>query len=144
MPARPTDPLTNFRFAVEIEGVTQAAFSACDGLEIVVDVIEVAHGSDRRNAPQKLPGLARPRNIVLRRGLTRSSELWDWFKTVVDGNVQRRAGSLILLDAAREEQLRFNFFEAWPCRWKSFELDAGRTGAVVEELEIVVEHIERA
>jgi len=42
-----------------------------------------------------------------------------------------------------EEILRYNFFEAWPCRWKSFSLDAANSKSLVEELEIVVERVER-
>ncbi len=130
------------RFRIEIEGVTQGAFAACDGLEARIDVVEFADGSDL--IARKRPGRARYSNVVLKRGVVGSHELWNWFKTAVDGKVERRSGSIILLNDAAEEVLRYNFFEGWPCRWKSLVLEANSAGALVEELELAVERIELA
>lgn len=82
-------------------------------------------------------------NIVLKRGFLETPDLWEWFRRVTDGQVDRRAGSLILLADDGSEVLRYNFFEGWPCRWKSFALDAQSTYSMVEEIEIAVERIER-
>lgn len=142
--SRNFDHLINFRFAVEIEGVTQGAFAACDGLEVCIEVLEYADGAGAGSTTRKLPGRVQYRNIVLRRGKTSSSELWDWFKAVSEGELQRKSGSIIVHDIERKEVLRYNFFEAWPCRWKSLALDASQPGSLVEELEIAVEKIERA
>ena len=40
------------------------------------------------------------------------------------------------------EKYRYNFFEAWPCRWKSLQLDAKSQVTLVEEIELTVEKIE--
>jgi phage tail-like protein len=138
---RAHDHFTGTMFRIEIEGVTQGAFTAVDGLEVTVDVVTYADGSDL--LVRKRPGRVRYGNIVLRRGFVNSQELWNWFKAVADGNVERRAGSIILGADDGSEVLRYNFFEGWPCRWKSFSLDASVSEALVEELEIVVERIER-
>jgi phage tail-like protein len=138
---RAHDHFTGTMFRIEIEGVTQGAFTAVDGLEVTVDVVTYADGSDL--LVRKRPGRVRYGNIVLRRGFVNSQELWNWFKAVADGSVQRRAGSIILGADDGSEVLRYNFFEGWPCRWKSFSLDASVSEALVEELEIVVERIER-
>lgn len=139
--SRPFDHRFNGRFKVEIEGVTQAAFSACDGLEARIDVVEFNDGDDP--TVHKRPGRARYANIVLRRGTTASTELWQWFRKAMDGRLERRSGSVIVCDDAGGEVFRYNFFEGWPCRWKSLELDADRPGTLIEELEIAVERIER-
>lgn len=139
--SRTFDHRFNGRFRIEIEGVTQGAFSACDGLEARVDVVEFADGDNPM--ARKRPGRARYANIVLRRGTTTGTELWNWFKQVMDGRVERRSGSVIVCDDIGNEVFRYNFFEAWPCRWKSLALDADRPGTLVEELEMAVEKIER-
>lgn len=141
--SRSFDHLFNGRFLIEIEGVTQGAFTACDGLEASVDVVRFADGSDKLNGERKRPGRARYANIVLRRGVTRSHELWDWFKAVTDGHIERRAGSVIVCGDDGSEIYRYNFFEAWPCRWKSLVLRTDEPGTLVEELELAVEKIER-
>jgi len=138
---REFDHLFNGRFKIEIEGVTQGAFTECGGLEVHVDVVQFNDGSDLRT--RKRPGRPGVSNIVLRRGVVASTELWDWMKAVLDGKVERKAGSVIVCDDAGGEIYRYNFFEGWPCRWKSLELRADTPGSLVEEIEIVVETIER-
>ncbi len=140
--SRPFDHRFNGKFKIEIEGIAQGTFAACDGLEARVDVVEFTDGDNAM--VRKRPGRARYANIVLRRGTTTSTELWDWFKRVMDGQVQRKAGSVVVCDDAMDEVFRFNFFEGWPCRWKSLELDAESPRTLVEEIEIAVERIERA
>ena len=138
---REFDHLFNGRFKIEIEGVTQGAFTECGGLEVHVDVVEFNDGSDLRTRKRLgRPGVS---NIVLRRGYVNSTELWDWMKAVLDGKVERKAGSVIVCDDAGGEIYRYNFYEGWPCRWKSLELRADAPGSLVEEIEIVVETIER-
>ena len=138
---REFDHLFNGRFKIEIEGVTQGAFTECGGLEVHVDVVQFNDGSDLRT--RKRPGRPGVSNIVLRRGVVASTELWDWMKAVLDGKVERKAGSVIVCDDAGGEIYRYNFFEGWPCRWKSLELRADTPGSLIEEIEIVVETIER-
>lgn len=138
---RSHDHIGNRNFKVEIEGVTQGAFAQCSGVEVEVEVVEFHDGDDLNE--RKRPGQTRYANIVLKRGYTNTEELWNWMKAVIDGKVERKAGSIILQADDGSEISRYNFFEGWPCRWKGYEFDAGGTGASVEELEITVERIER-
>lgn len=139
--SRSRDQRFNGKFKIEIEGVTQGAFMACDGLEARVDVIDFHDGDDL--TARKRPGRTRYANVVLRRGVTLNTELWDWFSAVANGRIERKAGSIILCGDDGSEVFRYNFFEGWPCRWKSMELDAAGPGTLVEHLEIAVERIER-
>lgn len=139
--SRSFDHRFNGKFRIEIEGVTQGAFAACDGLEASIDIVTFNDGDDMLQ--RKRPGRTRYANIVLRRGLTTSTELWDWFKAAANGQIERKAGSVIVCNDAGQEVFRYNFFEGWPCRWKSLELDAATPAALVEEIEMAVEKIER-
>ena len=139
--SRNTDHRFNGKFRIEIEGVTQGAFLACEGLEVTVDVVDFNDGDDI--VSRKRPGRTRYANIVLRRGMTLNTELWTWFKAVTDGRIERKSGSIIVCGDDGSEAFRYNFFEGWPCGWKSLELDADRPGTLVERLEIAVEKIER-
>lgn len=140
--SRPFDHLNSFRFQLVIDGRSLAAFASCDGLEISIDVIETADGPVR--FLRKRPGLVHHHNIILRRGLTRATELWDWFRAAAEGRVERKAGSIVVLEDDQSEVLRYNFLDGWPCRWKSLVLDASRSDVLIEELELAVETIERA
>src|SRR5690606_16337909 len=115
---------------------TQGAFAAMSGVESTTEVVRYANGNDLRE--RKRPGRTHFSNIVLKRGFVNTSDLWNWYRTVVNGQVDRRSISIILLGDDAQEVVRYNCFEAWPCRWKSFAMDALRAEALVEELEIAV------
>ena len=139
---RPNDHLVTSKFKIEIEGITQGTFAAMDGIESTTEVVHYADGDDI--IERKRPGRTRYSNIVLKRGFVNTDELWQWYKNVADGKVERKAGSIILTGDDGGEIMRYNFYEAWPCRWKSFRLNASsKTKSIIEELEIAVERIER-
>jgi phage tail-like protein len=133
-PAR-VDPFANYDFLVEIDGVTTAGFSECHGLEADVDVIEYREGNEI-NTVRKIPGLARYSPIVLKRGMTQDKSLWQWFKQVLNGNVQRASGAIILLDSERNPVLRWQFREGWPSKWEGPSLNGKGNDIAIETLEI--------
>ena len=139
-----TDPYSRFNFLLEIGGVTQAGFSEVSGLVSETEVIEYREGGDKRNTPRKIPGLTRYGNLVLKRGLTNDHSLWDWRNNLVNGVADRRNVSLVLLDEGRNEVLRWNFFNAWPCKWEGPLLRAKSNEVAIEALELAHEGIELA
>jgi phage tail-like protein len=138
----PNDVYTDFNFRVEISGMVEAGFQECSGLSATTDVIEYREGGDFR--VRKIPGLTRFGPIVLKRGISSNNELWNWRKAVIDGNTDRRAGSIILLDEKRQEVKRWNFHEGWPSKWVGPHLRALSHEIAIEELEITCERIELA
>ena len=135
------DPLAQYNFLVEIDGVTRAGFTEVGGLTTEQDVIEYREGSETATM-RKLPGLRKYGNIMLKRGFTADAELWDWRKTTIDGLTERRSGSIVLLDEARAEVLRWNFRDGWICKWEGPALNATSNEVAIESLEICVEDIE--
>jgi len=137
------DPYRGFNFLVEIDGITRAGFREASGLDASVDVTEYREGNEPRT-PRKLPGLVKYSNITLRRGLTDDAELWSWHKSVTDGMAQRRNGSIVVLDDAGNEQVRWNFRHAWPIKWTGPSFNASSNDVAIETLEIAHEGVERA
>jgi phage tail-like protein len=136
------DPFVGFNFIVEIDGVTRAGFTAVSGLTSTVDVISYREGAESR--VRKLPGLVKYSPLMLKRGLTVDRSLWLWHRAVLNGDVQRRNVSVVLLDAARAPVARWNFLDAWPARWEGPELNAQSSDVLIESLEIVHEGMEWA
>ena len=141
--AKRVDPFRNFNFLVEIDGVTVAGFSECSGLGAETDVIEYRDGSDKQGI-RKLPGLQRYPSIVLKRGITGDKSFWQWWKSARDGQVDRRNGSIVLLDADRTEVARWNFLNGWPRKWEGPALNAKGNLVAIETVEIVHEGLEWA
>jgi phage tail-like protein len=137
------DPYLNYNFLVEIDGITRAAFQEVTGFDATVDVVEYREGGSSAT-PRKLPGQTKYSNIVLKWGLTDDVELYQWHRDVVNGNVQRKNGSIVLLDRAGNERVRWNFFSAWPTKWDGADLNAEGSDVAIESLELAHEGIERA
>ncbi|MCB9728367.1 MAG: phage tail protein [Deltaproteobacteria bacterium] len=135
------DHIGNFNFMVEIEGVSTAAFKNVEGLDSETEIVEYQDGDDI--ILRKRPGRTKYSNITLKRGYINTTELWDWRKKVIEGKIERKSGSIILLADDASEIMRYNFFEAWPSKWKGFTLDGKGTDVNVEEIELAVERIER-
>jgi phage tail-like protein len=136
------DYLPAHNFALEIDGVIKGGFKEITGVESEVEIIEYKDGDDP--ITRKRPGKAKYKNICLKRGFVKDPSLLEWYKKVLAGKTERKSGSVIYLDRENKEVLRYNFFEAWPCRWKAPELNAHSDTHVVEEIEFVVEKVERA
>ena len=135
------DHIGQFNFRVEIDGVTTAAFKNVEGLDSETEVVEYQDGDDLYL--RKRPGRTKYSNIVLKRGYVSTDELWLWRKNVMEGKVERKSGSIVLNNDKGEEVMRYNFYEAWPCKWKGFTLDGKGTDVNVEEIELVCEKLER-
>jgi phage tail-like protein len=141
--ANRVDPYRNFNFLVEIDGVTQAGFAECSGFGASNDAIEYREGTDIPTV-RKLPGMTKYNNITLKWGLTDSRELYDWFRDITKGKIERKAGSIVVADLDGTEKVRWNFFEGWPTKWDGPDFNAEGTDVAVETLEIAHEGIERA
>ena len=138
-----TDPYRGFNFMVEIDGITQAGFQECGGLDASTDPVDYREGTDP-NHVRKLTGLNKYSPISLKRGITDSDELWKWRQTVIDGKTERKNGSIVLLDETGAEKLRWNFVNAWPSKWTGPALNSTGSTIAVEALELTHEELKKA
>lgn len=137
------DPYGSYNFMVEIDGISRAGFRECSSLDSSQNPIEYREGTDPLTV-RKLPGLVSFSNITLRRGITDDKELWEWRKKAMDGKVERKNGSIVLLDDTGQEKLRWNFVNGWPSRWNGPEFNATGADVAIETLEIVHEGLAKA
>jgi phage tail-like protein len=75
--------------------------------------------------------------VILRRALTRSTELYDWRRRIVDGADDRRDITIHQLegpDGAIANSWRL--VDAWPCRWSGPSFNALSGELAIEELEL--------
>jgi len=146
----PTEELYGgFMFLLEIQGiigdtrVIVGGFKSVSGMDSETEVIEFKQGNDM--VVRKKPGRTTYANIVLERGYTATDDLWQWRKNIEDGKIDRRSGSIIILDNdGQTEVARYNFYEGWPSKWYVPDMDADKSSMAIEKVEIAVEKIERA
>jgi phage tail-like protein len=141
MPLLRRDPYRAHSFRLEIDGIERAGFRECSGLDSTSTPIDYREGDDAPTA-HRLPGLTTFGAITLRWGRSDDSELFEWRRSVVAGRVERRNGSIVLLDEDGTEKVRWNFVEAWPSRWTGPALNATGNEVAIEAIEITHEGIE--
>jgi phage tail-like protein len=134
--AQRQDPYRAFNFRVEIEGIAEASFAECMGLESSIDVLEYREGGDKTSNTRKLPGLRKYTNITLKRGYTQNKDLYNWHRKILDGEIDRRNGSIILLDDQRTDVLRWTFHRGWICKYEGPTLNAKSSEVAMETIEI--------
>lgn len=148
MPVGTEELYGNYNFLLEIGGITAnektivGGFKTMSGMASETEIIEFKQGNDM--VVRKKPGRTTYTNIVLERGYTATDDLWKWRKNIEDGNIDRRAGTITVLDNDGEQIVaQFNFYEAWPAKWTVPEVDSDQSGMAIEKIEIAVEKIER-
>lgn len=143
MPRRATDPFASFNFKLEIEGITVAGFSEVTGLNQESNVIDYREGQEPIT-PRKLPGLNKFGNITLKRGISPDLSVYNWRKTVTDGDIERRNASIVLHNEKHEEVVRWNLVNAWPSKYVGPDLKANANEVAIESIELTHEGVERA
>jgi phage tail-like protein len=144
-----TYPFRNFRFRVEIEGITRAGFSEVSGFDLNVDVVEYREGDDLRNTPRKLPGLTKYGNITFKWGVVADMEMMDWIYSVAASDqapptgIQRKNITITLYTDAGEDGPQWQVINAWPCRYSIPDLNAQGSEVAIESLEIAHEGLTR-
>lgn len=136
------DPYKNFRFRIEVNGITQGGFSEVSGFDLSIDVIEYREGTDIPT-PRKLSGLAKYGNITLKRGSTDSMELYTWMVSGVKGKVQRQTLSIMAVDEEGTDVATWVVKEAWPTKYSAPDFNAMSAEVAIESLEIAHEGMER-
>lgn len=137
------DPYRGFNFRIEIDGIQEAGFRECSGLDATTDPVDYREGTDA-NHVRKLTGLNKFSPITLKRGITDSKTLWEWRQTVISGKTTRKNVSIVLFNEAQEEKLRWNLREAWPSKWTGPSFNATSNDVAIETLEIVHEEMVKA
>ena len=143
MARRATDPFASFNFKLEIEGITVAGFSEATGLNQESNVIDYREGQEPIT-PRKLPGLNKFGNITLKRGISPDLSVYNWRKTVTDGDIERRNASIVLHNEKHEEVVRWNLVNAWPSKYVGPDLKANANEVAIESIELTHEGVERA
>ncbi len=133
--ARPLEPFPTFNFAVEIEGLLVGGFTEVNGLESQIEMETYAEGGVNHFVHQ-LPASVNHSNLVLRHGLTAVSALWNWYDNTVRGVIQRKNGTIMLLDRCQIPVMWWNFRNALPARWTGPVFNASSDEVGFESLEL--------
>jgi phage tail-like protein len=143
----------SFLFYVKLGNLEVAMFTECSGIGAKRGFDPLREGGVNDHA-HILPGPMEYSNVTLKRGLSLSSALWDWFQAgKFDYNVQRHdvtiyqySPELIAANAGPAGSSQqagalktWSLANAFPVSWKLSDMNTGNSGLVIESLEIAHE-----
>jgi phage tail-like protein len=133
------DPLRDFRYRLEIDGIEQAGFAEVAIGDSSADPIEYREG-DELTTVRKLNGLNKYANVTLKWGITDSTELSDWHALIVDDatplDEARRTVVIRIQSEAGEDKAAFEITKAWPCKYDPTDLNAKGNEVAIDTLEL--------
>lgn len=153
---RTATPFTTFNFRVRItvdgDELCSAAFSECDGLEMTMEPEPHREGGNNVTEHQ-LVGPVTYGQLTLRRGMTNTYDLWDWFnranRTNEPGGYSMRTNATVeMLASSRGETgnepdvtARFTLHRCLPVKLSAPSLSASDGDVAIEELQVAYERM---
>lgn len=144
-------PLHVFRFHVSFSqqslvnasgaevALCRGAFSDCTGLEATMEPKVIKVGGSNYGAVQRA-GPVSFATVVLKRGMTDTRDLWNWFARVGAGAYAYRLQVEIeMRNSADEPVVRWALRRAMPVKFKAADLNAKGSEIGIEELHLVHE-----
>jgi phage tail-like protein len=131
MPSRNVEPLLRVSsFVVQIAD-QEVGFAEVGRLSSETDLEGAPNGPEHRFA-----------TVVLRRALTRSTELYEWRRTIAAGKDDRRDVTIRQLSAPGGTIVNaWLLVRAWPVRWSGPAFDALSNDIACEELELMFDDL---
>lgn len=151
MPDNTLAPMHVFRFHVDFTEhslasgagsdviVCSGAFSECTGLEITMEPKVIKEGGRNYGAVQRA-GPVTFGTVILKRGMTKTSDLWEWVAMVNGGAYAYRLDARItVFDTSGEGAFAWKLVRALPVKFKAADLNAKGTEVGIEELHLAHE-----
>ena len=137
-------PPVGFHFKVEVLGLPandfDVRFTDVSGLTVEMGSEEVAEGGENRFI-QKYPTRAKYPELVLKRGLLRNSEVWNWArKCIEDYEIEPKSVDIKLLNDAHEPLVTWHLVGAYPTKWSVSDLSATNNAVVIETLQLFYQY----
>ncbi len=145
MPNTEPHPFTTFNFGIEIEldpiakHVCNAAFSDCDGLDMNMEVKTIREGGNTARQ-HRLAGPVSYGQLTLKRGMTGTFDLWDWFHEItVNPSLRADAEVVVFGGDGKTVKVSFKLTRCIPVKLKAPALSAASGGVAIEELQLAYE-----
>jgi phage tail-like protein len=129
-------------FLFEVDGEEIGSFLEVSGLQVEVEIDSIEEGGNNAFV-HKMPGRMTWPNLVFKRGLTKSDNLFTWLQQsagdglAANGNkLERKNAAITLLDQKGTRLRTWEVDGAFAVRWQGPTFAAGGDEFASEELEI--------
>jgi phage tail-like protein len=145
MAAAQTSPFVAFNFLIELHvgggaPFCGAAFAECDGLEMSQEVKTIREGGN--NGQQiRMAGPTTYGTLTLKRGMTSSFDLGDWFAQAIGDPSVTADGSVVMQTLDHQPAVQFDLTGCRPLKLKAPPLNAKDGAVAVEELQVAYQSL---
>ena len=117
-----------------------AGFSECTGLEMTLETEDYEEGGNNGTV-LKFPKRAKWGEITLKKGITKKTDLFDWYYGFTQGITKRKDGVIILMTEKHEPHIVWKFRRGLPIKYVAPQLNAQQSNVAIETLTIAHEGI---
>jgi phage tail-like protein len=137
-------PPVGFHFKVEVLDLPanddDVRFTEVSGLSVEMGTEDAPEGGENRFV-QKYPTRAKYPDLVLKRGLLKSSAVWDWIRDCIeDLNVTPRSVDVKLLNEKHQPLMTWHLVGAFPTKWSVSDFNASNSAVVIETLQMYYQY----
>jgi phage tail-like protein len=136
-------PLPKFYFKVKLGSQDNTvSFQEISGLETETQVIEYRHVDSKQFSTIKMPGIAKTRNVTLKKGVfVKDNNFFKWYDAIKMNTIKRETVTIQLLDEGGKSTMTWTLFNAWPTKISSPDLKSDANEVAIETLELAHEGI---
>ncbi len=133
----PIEIHASFRFTVNIDGMSYAAFTECTLPSLQVETQDIKEGGQNEYV-HRLPMRIKAGSITLRHGITRDAEMLKWYLQVLNGDIAKatRTVEVIMYGADLKTLATWTFERAYPIKWSGPTLKTDDRALAIEVLEL--------
>jgi len=132
-------PMPQFCFQVKWDDV-EINFSEISGLDNESQIIEYRHGNSSTFHPIKMPGIGKPGEVTMKRGVVVSGKkFWDWASQIKLNTIVRFTVTINLLNENGVPTMSWKLLNAWPTKITSAGMESDDKPPAIEQLNFTFE-----
>ena len=129
------DPFPGYNFLVLFDHLPLAGFSEVSGISPETEVEEIKEGGQNEFV-HKLPKQTQYGNLILKRGLSINPFLFMWYRDVVQGKIEPKDITILLLNHLRIPIRWWTFYKTIPVKWVGPEFNSTSNETSFETIEL--------
>ena len=135
--------MNGIRFGIFVgTELTKVAFQEVSGMDTENQIIEYRKTNSPQFSTEKMPGIAKYGNIILKRGVfVNDNAFWKWYDSIKMNTIKRQTVLIKLLDENGKVTMQWQLDNAWPTKITSTDLKSDGNEVAVDTLEIAHEKL---
>lgn len=146
--SHPSSKLTlTSQFWVEIQGVREALFKECSGLQIATATDQIKEGG-LNGYVHNLPTRSTQSNVTLKRGMIVSDDIYNWYSEVLRNTIKRKTVTIYVYSnsglAEGKPLVTWTLLNALPVKYIAPSFKADESVVAVDSIEFIYGELKRS